>query len=64
MVMKAGGAIWKVIKTGTDMDKLRTMYGSFSISKGKSGFTLAFVGSLNSDYTKVFSYCKTGFPRK
>ena len=54
MVMKAGGAIWKVIKTGTDMDKLRTMYGSFSISKGKRGFTLAFVGSLNSDYTRVF----------
>lgn len=40
------------------------MYGAFSISKGKKGFTLAFVGTLNSENTRVFSFCKTGYPRK
>lgn len=40
------------------------MYGAFSISKGKKGFTLAFVGTLNSENTKVINYCKTGYKRK
>jgi len=43
---------------------MKTMYGSFSISKGKKGFTLAFVGSLNPENTKVFSFCKTGYAKK
>jgi hypothetical protein len=40
------------------------MYGAFSISKGKKGFTVAFVGTVNSECTKVVSYCKTGYKRK
>jgi hypothetical protein len=40
------------------------MYGAFSISKGKKGFTLAFVGSLNSENTKVFNWCNVGYKRK
>ena len=40
------------------------MYGAFAISKGKKGFTLAFTGSLESTYTKVFSFCKTGYKSK
>ena len=40
------------------------MYGAFSISKGKKGFTLAFVGTLNQENTKIYNYCKTGYARK
>jgi len=40
------------------------MYGAFSLSKGRKGFTLAFVGTLNSENTKVISYCKTGYKKK
>lgn len=40
------------------------MYGSFAISKGKKGFTLAFVGSIDPNFTKVFCYCKTGYKNK
>lgn len=40
------------------------MYGAFSLSKGKKGFTLAFVGSLNTKNTKVFSQCRIGYKRK
>ena len=63
MNQKVGGVIWRV-KPGSDMKKLNVMYGAFSISKGKRGFTLAFVGTRDKDHTKVFSFCKTGYPRK
>lgn len=34
------------------------MYGALSISKGKKGNTLAFVGTINNQCSKVFSDCK------
>lgn len=35
------------------------MYGALSISKNsKGGSTLAFVGTINSECTRVFSDCK------
>jgi hypothetical protein len=34
------------------------MYGAISISKGAKGETLAFVGTINDDCTRVFSDCK------
>ncbi len=40
------------------------MYGALSLSKGKAGFTLAFVGTLNSQNTRVYNYCKLGFKKK
>ena len=46
------------------LSKKKVMTGSFSISKGKKGFTLAFVGTTNPELTKVFNYCKVGFPSK
>lgn len=61
---KMGGTAWKVIPKDAFTTKMKTMYGSFAISKGKSGYTLAFVGTLDSDFTKVFSYCKTGYKTK
>lgn len=40
------------------------MHGAFSISKGAKGFTLAFVGTLNNQNSKVFSQCKVGYKKK
>jgi len=40
------------------------MYGAFSISKGRKGFTLAFVGTTNPELTKVFTFCKVGYKKK
>lgn len=40
------------------------MYGALSISKGKKGNTLAFVGTINSECTKVYSDCKVGIKDK
>ena len=47
MNQKVGGQAWEISRNGLFAIK-KGMYGSFSISKGKKGFTLAFVGSLNS----------------
>ena len=40
------------------------MYGAISISKGSKGNTLAFVGTLNSECTRVFSDCRVGIKDK
>ena len=65
MNQKIGGIAWEIIpKAGAYTSKNRTMYGSFAISKGKKGFTLAFVGTTNNEFTRVFSYCKTGYKNK
>jgi hypothetical protein len=63
MNQKIGGIAWEVVKKDY-FDKKKAMHGAFSISKGKKGFTLAFVGTLNSENTKIFNYCKTGYRNK
>lgn len=40
------------------------MYGALSLSKGKGGFTLAFVGTINNQCTKVCSDVKLGIKKK
>jgi hypothetical protein len=40
------------------------MYGGISISKGKGGYSVAFVGTINNEGTKVYSACKSKVPRK
>lgn len=40
------------------------MYGSLSLSKGRKGYTLAFVGTINAECTKVYSDCKVGIKDK
>jgi hypothetical protein len=47
MNQKMGGTAWEVQKKSEYIQKKKMMYGAFSISKGKRGFTLAFVGTLN-----------------
>lgn len=61
---KIGGCAWEVVKKHSYFDKRRIMYGGISISKGKQGFTLAFVGTINNECTKVYSYCKYGIKKK
>ncbi len=64
MNAKVGCVIWEVLKKNPYFEKKKLMYGAFSVSKGKKGFTLAFVGTLNSESTKVFSMCKVGLKKK
>lgn len=65
MNQKAGGAAWEIIQAENAYTaKKRTMYGAFAISKGKKGFTLAFTGTIDNTFTKVFNYAKTGYKSK
>ena len=40
------------------------MYGAISTSKGKKGYTVAFVGTTNGTCTSVYSDCKVGIKKK
>ena len=65
MNQKVGGTAWEIIpEEGAYTTKKKTMYGSVAISKGKKGYTLAFTGTIDKSFTKVFNYCKTGFKNK
>ena len=52
---KAGGVPWEVSKAHPYFKDKNMMYGALSLSKGKKGFTLAFVGTINRECTKVYS---------
>lgn len=47
MNAKIGGTLWETVKRNKYFDKRRIMYGGLSLSKGKKGFTLGFVGTIN-----------------
>lgn len=64
MNVKVGFCPWQVQKKHPYFKGKSMMYGALSISKGQKGYTLAFVGTTNSDCTKVFSDCKTGLKSK
>lgn len=64
MTTKIGGTPWEVTKSHPYFSKKNVMYGAVSLSKGKKGFTLAFVGTCSPDSTKVYSECKVGIKRK
>ena len=61
---KIGGTPWEVSKSHPYLSKKQVMYGALSLSKGKKGFTLAFVGTSSNDSTKVYSECKVGIKKK
>lgn len=61
---KIGGTAWEVVRKSEYLSTKKMMYGAFSISKGPKGYTLAFVGTLNSVSSKIFTYCKTGYKSK
>lgn len=57
MNAKAGYSPWLVAKQNAYFKGKNFMYGSFSISKGSNGYALAFVGTINNDCSKVYSWC-------
>jgi hypothetical protein len=64
MNIKVGAVPWEVQKNHEYFKSKNLMYGALSISKGDRGHTLAFVGTINSECTKVFSACKYGIKDK
>lgn len=64
MNVKVGATPWQVQKRHDYFKKKTVMYGALSISKGKGGYTLAFVGTINPECTKVYSDCKLRIARK
>lgn len=64
MNIKVGAVPWEVQKNHEYFKDKNLMYGALSISKGDKGHTLAFVGTINSQCTKVFSACKYGIKDK
>ena len=64
MNIKVGAVPWEVQKKHPYFQNKALMYGALSISKGKKGNTLAFVGTTNSECTKVYSECKVGIKDK
>lgn len=64
MNQKIGGTAWEIIPEQGYTSKKKTMCGGIAISKGKRGFTLAFVGTIDTNFTRVFTWCKTGYKSK
>ena len=64
MNIKMGATPWAVEKSHPYFKNRNVMYGALSMSRGKNGFTLAFVGTIANDCTKVFSDVKLGIERK
>jgi aubergine-like protein len=63
MNQKIGGVAWETNRSDY-FNKRSCMHGAFSISRGKRGFTLAFVGTSNNANTKIYNQCKVGYPNK
>lgn len=61
---KLGGIPWEVCKKHPYFERKRMMYGALSFSKSKEAFTLAFVGTLNSEATQTYNECYTQLERK
>ena len=64
MNIKVGAAPWEVSKSHSYFKGRNIMYGALSVSKGAKGFTLAFVGTINNECTKVFSDIRMEIKRK
>ena len=64
MNIKMGSTPWSVEKQHDYFKKKNIMYGALSLSKGKKGFTLAFVGTISNDCTKIFSDVKMEIEKK
>ena len=64
MNIKCGATPWSVEKSHEYFKKRNIMYGALSLSKGKKGFTLGFVGTISNDCTKIYSDVKIGIQNK
>lgn len=64
MNIKVGSVPWEVQKRHPFFKSRNIMYGALSVSRGHKGYTLAFVGTINAECTKVFSDCKVNIKDK
>lgn len=64
MNAKVGKPLWEVQKSHPYFKDKKVMYGSLSVSGGKKGYTVAFVGTTNSSGTTIYSDCKLGIKKK
>lgn len=64
MNVKVGATPWAVQTKHDYFKKRNCMYGAISLSKGSKGYTLAFVGTINNDCTKVYSDCRVNIQAK
>lgn len=64
MNVKSGGVGWSIDTESKSLRSKRSACGAFSTSKGSKGFTISFVGMLNSQSTKVYSNYHLNLKRK
>lgn len=65
MNIKAGCTPWEVKTVHPYFKQKVCMYGAISMSKcAKGKYTLAFVGTIDPTFTKVYSSCKIGIETK
>jgi hypothetical protein len=64
MNAKLGKALWAIIPKHPFWKDKSIVYGGLSLSRGKKGHTLAFVGTYSRDLTKVYSNSKTNLPSR
>lgn len=57
------GAILWDIGSNTDLFKKKIMFGAVYLAKDKSGYSVSFVGYINTQIKQVFSFNKRGFPK-
>ena len=61
---KIGGVAWEVSTSKNSALEKSVVHGGIGISKGKNGFTLSFVGSVDQNGTQFKNFCKTGYKTK
>lgn len=58
MNVKIGLPAWEVRRSHIYFNKKKVMYGAVTVSKGKNGIYLAFVGTINDASSQFFGTCK------
>ena len=64
MNVKVHGVPWEVSTSNDYFRKKNCAFGGLSTSKGKKGYSVAFVGSANKSGTEYYSHYKVGVNRK
>lgn len=64
MNVKAGSTPWTVNLNHKAFKSRNIMYGAISISKGKKGYTLSFVGTISKDFSELYSNYKINIQNK
>lgn len=64
MNVKMGCTPWIVSKSHEYFKSRNVMYGAVCLSKGKNGYTLAFVGTISNDCTQIYSDVRVNIARK